>query len=316
MSKDIVCAAGFGDAKTVAPLVVSASRVTDIPAFHARWFMERLRAGYCERAHPRDSSRKTVISFARCRVLVFWTKNPRPLLPYLDEIRERGFRFYFQHTLNNYEREHLEPGVPPLEQRVDCFRELSERIGKERVIWRFDPVLLGGGIDVPEILRRIYDIGQRLQHHTERLVFSFLDMYAVTRRRLPRIVPPFRPPTPTEQRETAAGLAAFNREWRLELRACAEALDLSEAGIFPGRCIDPELIQRLCPGDPEVTHFCDRARAADQFSLPGIPGRGAPKDASQRELCGCAPSRDIGAYNTCGHCCAYCYADFSGRGKG
>lgn len=294
--------------KSVSPLVVSASRVTDIPAFHAQWFMERLRAGFCERVHPRFPSRKTVISFSHCKVVVFWTKNPGPIMPYLDEIRERGFQFYFHYTLNDYEQEHLEPGVPLLESRIDCFCRLAEAIGKEKVIWRFDPVLCGKGIDVPEILRRIHALGQRLYPYTERLVFSFLDMYASTQRSLAQFCPLFRAPTKNEQYAIAAGIAELNQGWNLELRTCAEALDVSKIGVLPGRCIEPALIRRLCPSEPEVVHFCDRAYARDQFALPGILGRDAPKDTAQRKLCGCAPSRDIGTYNTCGHACVYCYA--------
>ncbi|MCD7984045.1 MAG: DUF1848 domain-containing protein, partial [Desulfovibrio sp.] len=110
-------AAAQGPRQAVAPLVVSASRATDIPAFHVRWLLERLRAGYCLWRNPFNAGQEQYVSFARCKCLIFWSKNPLPLLPRLPEIDDLGFKYYFQFTLNNYEPERLEPGLPPLDQR-------------------------------------------------------------------------------------------------------------------------------------------------------------------------------------------------------
>lgn len=116
----------------MAPYVISASRATDIPAFHVRWLLERLRAGYCLWRNPFNTGQGQYVSFERCRLLVFWSKNPLPLLPHLSEIEDYGFKYYFQFTLNNYEAEGLEPGLPPLEQRLETFCRLSERLGRQR----------------------------------------------------------------------------------------------------------------------------------------------------------------------------------------
>ena len=270
-------------ANTVTPLVISASRATDIPAFHAQWFMEKIRKGFCERIHPQQPFRNTIISFSRCKILVFWTKNPRPLMPYLDELQDRGFQFYFHYTLNDYEEEHLEPGVPPLEQRLACFCALSEKIGRAKTLWRFDPIILGGGLTIPKILHKIQTVGQQLHMYTEKLIFSFLDMYPHIQHSLSAARLPFRVPTMAEQQEIAAGLIQLNRNWGLDLRSCAENLPL-ELGIRPNQCIDPNLIRRLYPNDPEIGHYCNRALASDQFSLPGVSTCCAAKDPVQRTL--------------------------------
>lgn len=290
----------------VFPRVISASRVTDIPAFHARWFMERLRAGHCVRVNPRNRAQRQVISFARCEVIVFWSKNPAPLFPWLEEIRERGFEYYVQFTLNDYEKEKLEPGLPPLEARLETFLRLSERIGPERVIWRWDPLLLGGGLEVPELLERAGRLGDVLHGATRKLVFSFVDMYGKTRRALYRHDPGLRAPAEEEMRALAAGLAARNaaRNPPLELATCAEAGNFSPRGIIRNACVDPELIRRLRP-EPALTG------EGRQPTLPGLiapPRSDLAPDPSRRPLCGCAESRDIGAYDTCLHGCVYCYA--------
>ncbi len=117
--------------EAVAPVIVSASRRTDIPAFYAEWLVERLRAGYVRWVNP-FSGMPQFVSFARTRAVVFWTKNPRPMLPHLAELDRRGIGYYFQFTLNDYDAEELEPGVPPLAERIEIFAGLSRRVGKEK----------------------------------------------------------------------------------------------------------------------------------------------------------------------------------------
>lgn len=121
-----------------APVIISASRATDIPAFYADWFFDRLEKGYSVWTNPFNGV-KSYISYARTRLIVFWSKNPRPLLPHLGKLREKGIRCYLHYTLNDYEAEGLERGVPPLDERIETFLRFSELLGKELVIWRFDP---------------------------------------------------------------------------------------------------------------------------------------------------------------------------------
>ena len=160
----------------IAPIIISASRSTDIPAFYAKWFFNRLAKGYCVWYNPFNRQQKIYVSFARCKVIVFWTKNPKPILPYLHELDERGIHYYFQVTLNDYVNEGFEPNVLSVEERIKTFRELSERIGRERVIWRFDPLILAPTITPRMLLSRIWKIGNQLKGYTDKLVFSFVDV--------------------------------------------------------------------------------------------------------------------------------------------
>lgn len=303
-----------GPKAAVAPLVISASRATDIPAFHAEWFMHRLRAGYCLWQNPFNARQRQYISFEKCAVIVFWSKDPAPILPFLEEVEDRGLSFYFQYTLNDYEREGLEPRVPSLARRIATFQELSERFGRHRVIWRHDPVLLGDGLGVTAILERLQRLAEQLAPYTENLVFSFLDMYRKTVVRLAKHAPGYRPPDAGEMIGLAAGIARMNAALKTPLRiaTCAETVDLQHLGIEHNRCIDPALLLRLCPENADLGRICGGTARKERGSLvarrPEAPPRQV-KDRGQRAACGCAPSKDIGRYNTCPHLCVYCYAN-------
>ena len=282
-------------AEAVAPVIISASRATDIPARYADWFFARLRRGHLAWQNP-FSGRVQYVSFARTRAIVFWTKNPGPVLPLLPLLDKRGIAYYFPFTLNDYGPEGFEPGLPSLDDRIAVFRELSRRIGKERVIWRFDPVLVTDRLDVDELLLRIQNIGDRLAPFTEKLVFSFIDIarYAsVVRHCAPHGI---RELTDDEMDAFAAGLSRLNQKWGLTLATCAEERDLSAYGIFKNRCIDGGLLARLAPDDAELAAY-----------LRQHPG----KDPGQRKECGCIAAKDIGMYGTCPNACVYCYANRS-----
>jgi hypothetical protein len=270
-------------------VILSASRATDVPALYGEWLLRRLRAGWCGWVNRRNG-RLQRVSFARARAIVFWTKNPAPLLPRLAEIDDLGFDHATNFTLNDYEAEGLEPGIPPLAERVETFRRLSAIVGPARVAWRFDPILVGGALTPEAVLERIARVGDLLHRHTRRLVISFADVacYPAARARLRAHAGGFGEPDAAAVETIAAGIARLNRAWGLDLSACAEPYDLSRFGIRPGRCVDDALLARAFPG-----------------------GAGLPKDPGQRPLCGCAVSKDIGRYGTCTHGCVYCYATAS-----
>nr|HAR80093.1 hypothetical protein [Succinivibrionaceae bacterium] len=168
------------DGRTVdalAPVIVSASRSTDIPAFYAKWFIERLKAGYVVWVNP-FNRQPSYVTFKNCRVVVFWTKNPKPLLPLLDELDKRGIGYYFQFTLNDYDSEGFEPNVPSVDKRVETFKALSEKIGADRVIWRFDPLIITPEITPKVLLHKISVVSKKLYGLTHKLVFSFIDVDA------------------------------------------------------------------------------------------------------------------------------------------
>ena len=300
--------------KTVFPDVLSASRATDIPAFYAREFMESLRRGYREWTNPFNNKQKRIVSFRDAAAIVFWSKNPAPLMPHLSEIEDLGKNFYFQFTLNAYDDDGLEPGTPDLESRIDAFGKLA-RICP--VVWRYDPVVLGGELTVKTHIERLRALLERLGDKTEKLVFSFVDLYRGVSGRLRKVNPSLRPPVPDEIRQFAEELVAARDRIApgLALAACAEGkADFGELGIAKNSCIDPALINRIC--HREIYKPLVRKRSPKQASLQD-PGPGdAPagpvfaKDKGQRDACGCAPSKDIGSYRNqpCRHGCVYCYA--------
>lgn len=288
-----------GPAQAAAPVIVSASRATDVPACYGEWLLRRLRAGWCARVN-RFSGRRQLVSFERTRVIVFWTKNPAPLMARLDELEALGIGCYFTYTLNDYGREGLEPGVPPLAERVETFRRLSERLGPERVVWRYDPILVGGRLTPEAVLERIAGVGAALHRHTRRLVISFADVacYPAVRARLRGVGRgELAEPGPAAAERIAAGIRDLNAGWGLEVAACAEEADLSRFGIGRSRCVDGGLMARAFPGDAELAAF--------------LAGSRAVKDRGQRAACGCLVSLDIGRYGTCPQGCVYCYANVS-----
>ncbi|HXX55123.1 MAG TPA: DUF1848 domain-containing protein, partial [Methanoregula sp.] len=244
-------------ADAIAPVIVSASRETDIPAFYGDWFMARLRVGYVKWKSP-WGGRPLYVSFAKTRVFAFWTKDPAPFLQHLDALDRAGFGYYFLFTLNDYEAEGMEPGVPPLNERIDTFIRLSERIGKGRVVWRFDPLVLSDRITVGELLDRIGRIGDRIAPYCRRMVFSFVEIarYAKVSRNLQRQgFAGVREFSDKEVREFCTGLAALNRRWGLAISACSDPRDLTEYGIGRGQCISYGLMTEEFAGDRALTDF-------------------------------------------------------------
>lgn len=294
----------------IVPVIISASRATDIPAFYPEWLAQRLQEGFVQWRNPFNGTFQYV-SFAQARLIVFWSKNPRPLFPFLDEIAERIPDYYFQFTLNDYEKEGLEPFVPGLQSRLDTFMELSGKVGKEKVIWRFDPLVLTEETGVDELLKKVEKIGNCLHGYTEKLVFSFADIarYRKVQKNLQAGHIPYREFTEREMTEFAADLQQLNKSWNFELATCAEQIGLEQFGISHNKCIDDELMARLFPQDKKLMEFLGLT-PGDLFNPSShfLKSRNI-KDKGQRKYCRCIQSKDIGTYNTCPHSCLYCYAN-------
>lgn len=270
-------------------MILSASRRTDIPCFYSQWFIRRLREGRVMARNPFRPSQVTAYPLSPENVdcIVFWTKNPIPMLKSLGGLEP--YPYYFQFTLTGYGRD-IEPGLPDKkEYLIPAFRALSRQLGKERVIWRYDPVFFTPRYTPEYHVRAFEQIASALEGSACRAVFSFLDMYRGiegSMRRLGRR---------EAEREELLGLCrAFKESARahgMSLETCAEDMDLSGLGIRRGCCVDRELIEGML----------------------GCRLKGK-KDKNQRAACGCMESVDIGAYGTCGNSCAYCYAGGSRRG--
>ena len=306
------------------PIIVSASRSTDIPAFYADWFFHRLKVGYSAWTNPFNGV-KGYVSYKNTRFIVFWSKNPHPLLIYLDDLKEQNIGCYIQYTLNDYEKEGLERGVPKLFERIETFKQLVDKLGKGRVIWRFDPLILTDDITIDALMSKIEHIGDQLQGYTEKLVFSYADIlsYRKVKANLEKNNIPYHEWTEPQMLEFAERLSKLNKKWGYTLATCGEKIDLQKFGIRPNHCIDYDLIVRFAHEDKELMDFIGATIKKRKYDLFGEPeplpasaillsgDRYAIKDGGQREFCGCMRSKDIGEYNTCPHLCEYCYANTS-----
>ncbi len=308
-----------------APIIISASRSTDIPAFYNEWFFNRLQKEYLKWTNP-FNGKPQYVSFQNTRVIVFWSKNPLPVIPYLDILDKKGINYYFLFTLNNYEREDLEPNVPSLSERLNTFKELSRKIGKEKVIWRFDPLMLPPGMDVDQLMARIQYIGDNLHPYTEKLVISFVQInrYKKVRSKLLNESALFDKDnllhsefSHQQKIELAEKLQRLNKRWNLEITDCAGEVSLEPYGIRPNQCIDASLMKRVFSKDKVLMHFLHTGELTkgNQEKLftkyPENPH--FLKDKGQRSGCRCIYSKDIGMYNTCPHICLYCYANTSAQ---
>ena len=313
--------------KAQAPIIVSASRSTDIPAFYADWFFHRLKVGYSAWTNPFNGV-KSYVSYQDTRFIVFWSKNPKPLLQHLDYLKERNIGCYIQYTLNDYEKEGLERGVPILSERVDTFKLLVDKLGKGRVIWRFDPLLLTDDISIDALLTKIERIGDQLQGYTEKLVFSYADIlsYRKVKANLEKSHIPYHEWTEPQMLEFAERLAELNNKWGYTLATCGEKVDLLQFGIEHNHCVDDALIIRFAYEDKKLMDFLkvktfpmpvpnlfgeSEPLPEDAILLPNntYATHGDNRDKGQRLFCGCIVSKDIGEYNTCPHLCEYCYAN-------
>jgi DNA repair photolyase len=314
-----------------APVIISASRSTDIPAFYSDWLINRIKEGFVKWKNPFNGV-PLYVSFEKARLFVFWSKNHEPILKHLDFLDEKGYNYYFQFTLNDYDTEKLEPQVPAVQSRIETFIKLSERVGKEKVIWRFDPLILTDKINVEELLKKTENIGNQLKDYTDKLVFSFADikLYNKVQNNLRRNSIPYQEFDELTMNEYASGLQLLNKKWNFELATCAEKIVnktvgedwKTKYGINSNKCIDDDLMIRLFLQDKVLMDFLGVKITQKQPTLdfPDTNDNGAKiiiektkenKDKGQRKFCGCIMSKDIGEYNTCQHLCEYCYASAS-----
>lgn len=297
------------------PIIVSASRSTDVPAFYSDWFMERLREGYVKWYNPFNGV-PLYISFKKTRLVVFWSKNPKPMLAHLDELDRICPNYYFQYTLNDYFAEGIEPRVPSVDVRVDTLVRLSDRIGRDRIVWRFDPLMLTDSIDVPALLGKIERLGDRIANRVSRLVFSFIDInaYKKVAANLDKGGVKAREFARDEMLKLAEGIGNLTRGWGIPAGTCAEDIPLEQFGIEHNRCIDDRLMVRCFSNDETLMRFIG-AKCIEPafFDSPAkwVPAEVSRKDSGQRAACGCIMAKDIGEYNTCPHLCHYCYANTS-----
>ena len=266
-------------------MILSVSRRTDIPAFYTEWFFNRLQEGFVLVRNPMSYHQVSRVKLTPDVIdcIVFWTKDPTKMLEKLDLLK--GYKYYFQITINPYDNK-IESDVPYKNNLIESFKKLSNKIGKEKVIWRYDPIILTEDLN-KEYHYKYFDIlASKLSGYTDRCIISFIDLYQKTERNMKSIL--YEDINKETMLEIGETLSHIGRKHNLRIETCSEIIDLSSVGIEHAKCVDDRLISKIIGQSLDIS-----------------------KDKNQRDICGCVASVDIGAYNTCKHGCLYCYANFS-----
>lgn len=267
-------------------MIISASRRTDIPAFYSEWFFNRLEEGYVCVRNPMNIHQISKINLSPSVVdgIVFWTKNPKPMINKLHLLDK--YNYYFQFTVNSYDKD-IEPNIPSKNDFIiPTFKELSAIIGSERIIWRYDPILLNEKYNTDYHIKYFEKIAERLSGSTQKCIISFVDLYRNTKRNTDGLN--IREIDENTMFYLAKNLSEIAQKNGLKVESCSEKINLEQFGISHGHCIDCELLEKI---------------TGSKLKLD--------KDKNQRKECGCVASIDIGAYNTCKNGCKYCYATFN-----
>lgn len=276
-------------------MIISASRRTDIPAFYSNWMLNRLKAGYCKTVNPFNRSQVKTVSLARndVEMIVFWTKNPEPMLSLMPDLKNTGIPFGFLYTINDYPAI-IEPHVPDITLRIDVFRELAAQFSPTAMVWRYDPILLSRKFTADYHLKTFTGLARQLKGFTGRVIISLIDFYRKTERKMREVetqtgdvfmrdlysVP--------DLPRLVTGLIKIAAENNMLIQSCCESEQLADMGIPRGKCIDDKWVENV-----------------SGLKIDYI------KDKGQRKNCGCMLSTDIGAVNSCPHGCVYCYSTSS-----
>lgn len=269
-------------------MILSVSRRTDIPNYYSEWFFNRLKDGFLYVRNPMNFHQISEIKISPDVVdcIVFWTKNPLPMMERLDELE--AYNYYFQFTLTGYGND-VERNLPNKKTSViPIFQELSNKIGKEKVVWRYDPIFFSNRYNVQYHLKAFRSIAEALSGYTEKCVISFLDIYPKNKKNMDNLLS--YDLSDSELREFAKELSNIAKENHIKIGSCAEKVDLDEYGIIHNSCIDKELIEKIIGCKLKIN-----------------------KDKNQRIECGCVESVEVGTYNTCKNGCIYCYANYSAK---
>jgi len=267
-------------------MILSVSRRTDIPNYYSEWFFNRIKEGFVYVRNPMNAHQVSKIDITPDVVdcIVFWTKNPEPMINRLDELT--SYYYFFQFTLTGYGKD-IECNIPhKKENMVPIFQELSRKIGKERVIWRYDPIIFTKKYTMEYHLKAFEQIATALKGYTEKSVISFVDVYAKNKKDMELM--DFYEVDKNAMFAFAKEISKIAKANGMAVGSCAESKELEECGIEHNSCIDKTLIEKII----------------------GCKIK-AQKDKNQRKECGCIESIDVGTYNTCKNGCKYCYANYS-----
>ena len=262
-------------------MVINTGMRTDIPAFYSTWLLNRIKEGFVYVRNPYFKSQVTKYSLSPDLVdcLAFCTKNPHPMIEHLSKLDQ--YRQFWFVTITPYGKD-IEPNVPDKKQVIEDFKKLSNHIGVDSVALRYDPILMNEKFDVDLHIKCFERLLSQLKGYTHDCTISFLDLYEKVKRNAPDL----RPPTEAEERKIADAFARIGKENNITIHACCEKEYLKEYGIDITGCMSQEIIEKAIHNKLKVQ-----------------------RKQSQRAVCNCVLGNDIGAYNTCGHLCKYCYAN-------
>ena len=263
-------------------MIINTGCRTDIPAFYTKWLINRIREGYVLVRNPYNPNQVTRYNLSPDVVdcLAFCTKNPELMLQYLDEIDK--YKQYWFVTITPYGKD-MEPNVPNKEKVIESFKKLSKHIGVDSIGWRYDPIFIGNNFDVNKHIYYFEKIAKELKNYTHNCTISFLDLYEKVKRNAPEI----KPPNQEEQIQIAKAFSKIGKENNMVVHSCCEKTYLSQYGLKCNGCMSKEIVEKAIG--------CNLNPPNSRKNL--------------RESCNCLMGNDIGAYNTCGHLCKYCYAN-------
>ena len=269
------------DLKEQREMIINTGCRTDVPAFYSKWLMNRIREGFVLVRNPYYPNQVTKYSLSPNVVdcLAFCTKNPEPMLKYLNELDV--YKQYWFVTITSYGKD-IEPVVPNKEKVIESFKKLSEHVGVDSIGWRYDPIFINDEFNIEKHIECFSEMAQSLKGYTRNCTISFLDLYEKVKRNAPDL----RTLTQDEQIRIAKAFAKIGEENNMVIHSCCEETFLAEYGLKCNGCMSQEIIEKSidCTLEP-------------------------PKRKNIRQECNCLMGNDIGAYNTCGHLCRYCYAN-------
>ncbi|WP_294581371.1 DUF1848 domain-containing protein [uncultured Thomasclavelia sp.] len=260
-------------------MILQVSSRSDICAMYPQWLINRLKAGMVMVRNPYNEHLVSKINLSHEVVdcISFMTKDPLPMLPYLKEIDQLKYQYYFMVTITPYDND-LETNLRPKLEIIKTFRKLSTMLGKKRVIWRYDPILLNARY-TKEFHYKMFDkMCALLYQYTEIVIISFIDIYQ-------NISGLFDEINAADVMDLAAKLGKIANKYHLKIQTCSEKYHLEQFGIQHGSCLDRHYLEELIGGKLKI------------------------KKNQNRKHCHCVASIDIGAYNSCLNGCKYCYAN-------
>lgn len=263
-------------------MIINTGQRTDIPAFYAKWFAKRIEEGYVMVRNPYYPSivTKFLLDPKVVDVLGFCSKNPRPMFPYLDLIKDFGQFWYI--TITGFDND-LEKNVPPIEQSLEDFKYLSSRVGSHAVGWRYTPIIVNEKYTKEYHIKMFEHIASSLEGYTRLAVFGFVDIYP----KLAKLHPEIMDTNDQTKIEITKAFLEIAKKHHLELRLCSKEKWLSSYGVDVEGCMRIVDYERAIKGKLIVKQ----------------------KMEARKHYCACYLSNDIGAYNTCLHLCSYCYAN-------